>query len=112
MEEKTDPKNDPTVPVVCDFLEDILTKLRNDKLSPDEYRQVGEFYMSYRCQTEVQNNIEHNIGDEISDQEMMKFLFLGWFVYRVLLLGDTESESDYIKVDRDDLEKDVVESVD
>ena len=98
-------KLDTTIPVVCNFLEDLVYKLKTGDISPDEYLQIGEFYISYKCRGDIKTR---DIKPQTVDDEMLKYMFLGYFIYRFLFEKDDsekddsekdDSEKDYIKID-------------
>ena len=60
---------------ISDFLREIADKMDNNELSEVEQRRVSEFYMRYKFQREV----------ETEDEQLEKYLSLGWYVYTQLL---------------------------
>ena len=63
------------------FLRDLANSVESEKITPDQLKRIGEFYMSYQfCE-----NTDKDDDDNFSGQEFLKFLFLGWYVYRNIL---------------------------
>lgn len=58
---------------LIEFMETITEKLKNKILSEDELKHVSEFYMAYKF-TDIRN--------DLTDQELIKFLSLGWYIYK------------------------------
>ena len=63
------------------FFKNMADDIENDKLTEKELRSSGEFYMSYLVQNEIDN--DQNI--HVSEKDLIKFLFLGWYIYNILL---------------------------
>ena len=61
------------------FFRNLVDDIENDKLNERELRSSGEFYMSYL----VQNQINNDQDIDISDRDLVKFLFLGWYIYNI-----------------------------
>lgn len=57
------------------FLENLLTKLKNDRLSNEEQEELSEFYINYMFRRE-------NVEDDIKKLE--KYMSLGWYIYEIL----------------------------
>ena len=63
------------------FLRDLTHSVESGKITPNQLKRVGEFYMSYQfCE-----NIDEDNDEKFSGQEFLKFIFLGWYVYRNIL---------------------------
>jgi hypothetical protein len=56
------------------FLENILSKLKNNTLSLEEQKELSEFYINYMFNKE-------NIED---DEKIKKYVSLGWYIYEFL----------------------------
>ncbi len=56
------------------FLENILSKLKNNNLSLEEQKELSEFYINYMFNKE-------NIED---DEKIKKYVSLGWYIYEFL----------------------------
>ena len=61
------------------FFRNLVDDIENDKLNERELRSSGEFYMSYL----VQNQINNDQDIDISDRDLVKFLFVGWYIYNI-----------------------------
>lgn len=57
------------------FLENLLTKLRDNKISREEEREISEFYINYMFRRE---NIEND------EKKIEKYISLGWYIYEIL----------------------------
>lgn len=57
------------------FLENLLTKLRDNKISREEEREMSEFYINYMFRRE---NIEND------EKKIEKYISLGWYIYEIL----------------------------
>lgn len=60
------------------FLENLLSKLRNDHLSHEEQRDLSEFYLKTLFKKENNENYQRN------DDKYMEYISLGWYIYEVL----------------------------
>lgn len=65
--------------VLISFLQELINSIEQNIISTNQLQIVGEFYMNYMHSA--------NFKDDRAptDKEMMKFLILGWFVYKILL---------------------------
>ncbi len=57
------------------FLENILSKLKDNRLSEEEQRELSEFYINYMFSRE---------NNEIDQEKMKKYMSLGWYIYEFL----------------------------
>jgi len=57
------------------FLENLLTKLKNNHLSIEEQRELTEFYVNYMFSN--QNN-------KTDEEKIKKYMSLGWYIYEIL----------------------------
>lgn len=57
------------------FLENLLTKLKNNILSHEEQEELTEFYINYMFRRE-------NIEDD--RKKLEKYMSLGWYIYEIL----------------------------
>ena len=62
------------------FLENLLTRLKKGDLSKEEETNLTDFYMS-------------SIHPSISENNLKKYFFLGWFLYNALENKDCISRS-------------------
>lgn len=63
------------------FFKNLADDIENDKLNEKELRSSGEFYMSYL----VQNQIDNDEDIDVSEKDLIKCLFLGWYMYNIAL---------------------------
>jgi len=66
--------------ILSPFLRKLADDIDNKKLSTEKIQQIGEFYMSWLFNTEADK--KHS---EISVEESLKFLTLGWYIYKQIL---------------------------
>jgi len=71
------------IEILVPFLRDLANQLENKSLVTRQVQKIGEFFMSYKFDEELERNNKEE--DEISQADMMKFFFLGWHVYANLL---------------------------
>jgi predicted GNAT family N-acyltransferase len=57
------------------FLENLLTKLKNNHISVEEQRVLTDFYINYMFSN------ENNQRDE---EKIKKYMSLGWYIYEIL----------------------------
>nr|QBK85388.1 MAG: hypothetical protein LCIVAC01_01970 [Iridovirus LCIVAC01] len=63
------------------FLKHLTDYLENDKLEPKQVQLIGEFFMKFKCAEQVKKET----NKEFSEEEIMKFFTLGYYVYQFLL---------------------------
>lgn len=61
------------------FLRILADDIENQNVSQEELQRTGEFYMSYKLNSQIDSD------DEFSDAEFKKFFTLGWYVYTHVL---------------------------
>ena len=61
------------------FLEKITDDFRKNTLSEDDKKLLTEFFLSYQHSKTCIN--ENNILDNLSHKEVLKYFFLGWYIY-------------------------------
>ena len=66
------------------FFKNLADDIENDNLNEKQLQSSGEFYMSYSIQNEIDN--DQNI--DMSEKDLIKFLFLGWYMYNIILKGN------------------------
>jgi hypothetical protein len=68
------------------FLRDIADQLETDTLNKPLTRHTSEFFMSYQFidQATRENQVQEAMP-HVSTKELVKFLFFGWYCYKVLL---------------------------
>ena len=62
------------------FFRNWADDIENDKLNEEELRYSGEFYISYL----VQNHLDNNQDIDVSEKDLIKCLFLGWYMYNIV----------------------------
>jgi len=62
------------------FLRKLADSMEKNELSPEQTKKIGEFFMAYQM---GEHEDEHE--DEDEDSDFMKFITLGWYVYRMVL---------------------------
>ena len=62
------------------FFRNLADDIENDKLNEEELRYSGEFYISYL----VQNHLDNNQDIDVSEKDLIKCLFLGWYMYNIV----------------------------
>lgn len=67
--------------VLISFLQELIHSIDQNIISANQLQLVGEFYMNYICSASLEE-----ANNTPTDKEMIKFLILGWFVYKILLL--------------------------
>lgn len=76
------------------FLRNLADLIDNDKMSIEDLQKVGEFFMTYNMLTNTSlsddNENDENEENDISDIDMMKFVALGWFIYKNILNNQSE----------------------
>ena len=66
------------------FLRNLADLIEKKQLNSIQTQSVGEFYMSYQFKEET---LKEN--NTINDIDLIKFLSLGWYVYKKLLKDET-----------------------
>jgi CCR4-NOT transcriptional regulation complex NOT5 subunit len=63
------------------FLENLLTKLKNNQLSISEKQEISELYIK---------NMFINNNNEIDErnEKVYKYLYMGWYIYEFLINSD------------------------
>lgn len=68
------------------FLKNLSESVKNDKLSAKQLQLVGEFYLSYSFQSDIEIERENDKeSDCVDNDELIKFLSLGWYMYTFLI---------------------------
>ncbi len=65
---------------LSEFLEHILRALKEKKISEIDKQRLGEFYVG--CKFNKDRKVRR--GD-YTEEDMIKFLFMGWFIYNMIL---------------------------
>ena len=70
------------------FLRSLANSIERKQLEPEQLGHIGEFFMAYKFQEQAEvdrNDDGDNEDGEISHDEFLKFLFFGYYVYKVIL---------------------------
>jgi precorrin-4 methylase len=78
MEDLTETKKS-----MAPFLRELANSIETEELTQKQLILVAEFYMSYQFQKE--NSYEQESVDEFDKDELMKFIFIGWYIYKIIL---------------------------
>ena len=72
------------------FLRDLADAIETQKLAPQQIESIGDFFMSYQFQQQAIKDGDNSspTTPQFSQQELVKFMSLGWYVYQVLLRED------------------------
>jgi hypothetical protein len=62
------------------FLRNLADSIDSGKLNDEKKQIIGEFYMKYEFFTS-----NKKIFEEINEEDIRTFFFLGWFIYCVIL---------------------------
>ena len=67
------------------FLRKLADRIEQKHISDKEIQLVGEFYMSYLFESQVEADDEDNEdeehGPEMTEKDFRKFITLGWYAY-------------------------------
>ena len=66
---------------ILQFLKDITLKIENKQINEQEMQLLGEFYISFKFRENFDKELNEELNKEISDEDMIKFLILGWYIY-------------------------------
>ena len=55
------------------FLESIIHKIKTGDITPEQMRQIAEFYLAYE--------FKKDSDSAFSNKDMLNFLSLGWYIY-------------------------------
>ena len=71
---------------LIDFLRELANSVENKQLNSKQLQSIGEFFMSYKFQEQAIRSLNYTDEDEdMSEEELLKFISLGWYVYRIIL---------------------------
>ena len=79
---------------LADFLDETSKLIKDKKISDNQLRIVGEFYMASKFNENVDN-----IND-LTEKEVVKFLFIGWYIYNMILI--TKKNEEITMIENDD----------
>jgi hypothetical protein len=72
-------------PELLTFLKDLTFLAENDTLTTGQMLHISEFYVSYKYKEENGFDEFDKHKEEFTEEEIMKFMFLGWFIYCIIL---------------------------
>ena len=69
------------------FLRELAVSIENEQLEPTQLQSVSEFFMIYKFREQAVRSLNYTDTeeDDLSDDELLKFISLGWYVYRIIL---------------------------
>ena len=72
------------------FLRNLADAIEKGELVPRQLQSIGEFFMAYQFQ-EVANEdpFKQQETEEFDQEELIKFLIIGWYIYRIILREKT-----------------------
>jgi len=65
---------------IITYLNSLVGKLENEEIDPEEQQTISEFYMLCKFKKEFSQ-----LKDEYKQEDLVKFMVLGWYFYCVLL---------------------------
>jgi len=60
--------------ILTTFLDELSSSLKNKKLSPEQVKLVGEFYMLYKFNENI----------DIEEKNFKKYLATGWYIHNIV----------------------------
>jgi hypothetical protein len=81
------------------FLRELADSIESRELPKDQLKYIGEFFMSYKFH-EKRNGWKEEVEEELGEMDVVKFLTLGWYIYKLILDegivpdGDQSNQSD------------------
>lgn len=74
------------------FLRELADSIESKEVVPQQLRSIGDFFMSYKFQEQAlkdsQIDSDKPSPGNVSPTELTKFLFMGWYIYQVLLRSE------------------------
>ena len=70
------------------FLRNLADSIESEKLLPEQIQHIGEFFMAYKFSEQTQITET----EDFDSMDIVKFITLGWYVYKVLLSEQTSYE--------------------
>lgn len=71
---------------LVNFLRNTADSVEYGLESNEKIQKIGEFYMSYRC-------LENKNNETYDDMDIMKFVILGWYIYSIIRENKTEEQA-------------------
>jgi len=69
------------------FLRNLADSVEQSRLRPAQLQRIGEFFMAYQFQEQAASGDQGS--PDFSQDDLLKFLSLGWYVYQILLRQET-----------------------
>lgn len=69
------------------FLQELVISMEEDRLEERQINCVEDFFIAYQFQTQAVKDTqtcENNTTEQISREEIVQFITLAWYVYRLL----------------------------
>lgn len=73
------------------FLRKLADAIESNEVVPQQLQWIGDFFMSYKFQEQALKDCQtdEKTPPSPSPQELTKFLFMGWYIYQLLLRSET-----------------------
>ena len=75
------------------FLRQLADELEHNSLLPCQTQRISEFYMAYQFQEQAirdgDQSGQDSDSESINEADMLKFMSLGWYVYKMLQQGES-----------------------
>ena len=73
------------------FLRKLADAIESNEIVPQQLQRIGDFFMSYKFQEQALKDCQTDDRNPPapSPQELTKFLFMGWYIYQLLLRSET-----------------------
>lgn len=72
---------------LSDFLRDLADDIDKDNLDKKTMENIGQFYIGYKLNKEI----DETPNATLDEKDLVKFLVLGWYIYRVILRDNSMS---------------------
>ena len=82
------------------FLRELADSIESKQLPQEYLKRIGEFYMNYKLQEELANNDKDNPDKELEDMDIIKFITLGWWIYKHLNNEDDNEDDNEDAIDK------------
>ena len=73
---------------IINFLKEVIQDIESENISEEKLDTTRHFLFTYK----FHHHIEKQKIDDIDEKDMIKFLFLGWYIYTFML--NTKSKKD------------------
>lgn len=77
------------------FLKGLIASIDEKTITSRQLRNVGEFYMSYMFNEQVGADDEETDIDDFQSQDFMKFMVMGWYIYKIILADKQIDKIDF-----------------